>query len=140
MTTQAHADGVARGVLCAIADDHIELAISGTAYRLHLVPTVPTDQLRSHLGKPVRGTIRAQALRIHPARGGGRFIEPVWGAPRILAGAVKTSSQQEGSVLVDVGVPMWVRLREESEIQGLSDGTLVNFYVESGASFTPEEP
>src|SRR5262245_29397375 len=98
---------LARGVLQSLTDDLLVLAIPGTDYRLHLVPTVPAGEIDASAGSKIKGQIQAKALRIHPARGGGRFIEPVWGAPRIVAGVVLAIDPANRRVCVDAAVPMW---------------------------------
>ncbi len=126
-----------RGVLESILDGLIVLGIPHTEYKLHLVPAGPPGELAADVGKRIRGTIEARALRMHRARGGGRFIEPVWGAPRIVAGSVIGVDEARRRVLVDVSVPMWVEAPPGQDFTILRAGELVNFYVESGASFRP---
>lgn len=101
------------------------------------MPTVPAGEIASPVGKRIKGTISARALRMHPSVGGGRFIEPVWGAPRIVAGAVMAIDEAKRRILVDVSVPMWVTAPEGQDFGVLKKGALVNFYVESGTSFRP---
>ncbi len=137
MTTDTQPGALARGVLESLTDDELVLAIPHTAYRLHLVPTLAAGEIDVPVGKRIRGVIEAQALRIHPARGGGRFIEPVWGAPRIVAGEVLQVDQANQRVLVDAGVPMWVTGPDEQDLSLLVEGQLVNFYVRSGTTFSP---
>ena len=85
VTTPVETEAVARGVLADRRDDRIELTVPGTDYRLRLTTSGAID---TPVGKRVRGTVHARALRMHAARGGGRFIEPVVGEPRIVAGTV----------------------------------------------------
>ncbi len=135
MTTEAQT--LARGVLESLNDDELVLAVSGTNYRLHLVPTVTVGEITTPVGKRIKGVIQANALRIHPAKGGGQFIEPVWGAPRIVAGKVLSIDEADGRLLVDAGVPMWVKAPSGQDFSVIREGALVNFYVESGAGFRP---
>ncbi len=140
MSVDQTTEAVARGVLEEVREDRLVLAIAHTDYRLHLVPTVPAARLQPHLGKRVKGTIHARALRIHPAAGGGRFIEPVWGTPRIVAGKVLSADPGTKEAVIDLTVPFVVRTMEEQVFEGiLEPGRLVNFYVETGATFTPVE-
>ena len=138
MTIGTEARALARGVLESLTDDELVLAVGHSNYRLHLVPTVPASEIDVPVGKRIRGVIEARALRIHPARGGGRFIEPIWGAPRIVAGKVLQVDQANQRVLVDVSVPMWVTVPEGQDFGVLEEGQLVNFYVQSGVTFSPE--
>ncbi len=137
MTTDTEPKALARGILESLTDDELVLAISHTDYRLHLVPTVPAGEFDGYVGKRIRGVIQAVALRIHRATAGGRFIEPVWGAPRIVAGNVCTLDESNRRVLVDVSVPMWVTVPAGQDLGILREGDLVNFYVQSGTTFRP---
>ena len=137
MPTDLHSQAITGGVIEVLSDDKIVLKISGTEYQLHLVPTVPALEIGVAEGKRIRGTIQAKALRIHSANGGGRFIEPVYGAPRIVAGVVMAVDDESRTVLVDVAIPMRVTLSDDQDMNVCQVGELVNFYVESGTSFTP---
>ncbi|MHC4992967.1 MAG: hypothetical protein ACYTGC_18490 [Planctomycetota bacterium] len=137
MATTVDSDGTARGILAELDDEHVVLTIPGTDYRLQLVPTVPASGFSTPVGKRVRGIIEAEALRMHPAEGGGRFIEPVYGAPRILAGTVLAVQEGRQRVLLDVAVPMWVSWDPGQDLDVLQVGRLVNCYVKSGTTFTP---
>jgi len=128
---------IARLVLESAGDDRIILSVPGTDYRLHLAPAVPAKPIATPPGKRLKGAIHARALRIHPAKGGGRFIEPIDGMPRIVAGAVLSVDAEARQAIVDVGVPMVVSMREDQDLSVLVEGELVNFYVESGATFAP---
>lgn len=134
MTTDLHSQAIAGGIIDSLSDDKIVLNITGTEYQLHLVPTT---EIGVEAGKRIRGTIEAKALKIHSATGGGRFIEPVCGSPRIVAGVVLAVDDETRTVLVDVAVPMKVILGDAQDLNICRVGELVNFYVESGASFTP---
>jgi len=135
--TDSNEQGLARFVLERLDNDCIVLAVPHTEYRLHLRPTVPAGEIDVPAGKRLRGVVQARALRIHPARGGGRFIEPVWGEPRIVAGKILAIDAREHRLLVDVSVPMWVTAPPGQDLGALHEGELVNFYVESGTSFRP---
>lgn len=134
-----HAEAVARVRLESISDDEIVLSVPGTDYRMHLVPTVPAAKVTVSAGKRIRGRIEAQGLRMHSAQGGGRFIEPISGAPRIIAGAVLAVDESGGRLLVDVAVPVWVSMEPGQSAIDFQVGQLVNCYVQSGATFTPAD-
>ncbi len=137
MTTDLNNQAITGGVIEELSDDKIVLKISGTEYQLHLVPTVPGLEIGATVGKRIKGTIQAKALKLHPANGGGCFIEPVCGAPRIVAGVVLAVDDESRTVLVDVAIPMRVTLHDSKDLNICQVGELVNFYVESGTSFTP---
>ena len=137
MSTDLDSQALARGVLESLRDGELVLAVPGTSYRLQLVPTVPAGEITTPPGKRIKGTIHAKALRMHAAQAGGRFVEPVWGAPRIVAGTVLAVDEQGTRVLVDVSVPMWVTPPPGQDLSVIRKGQLVNFYVESGTRFRP---
>ena len=70
--------------------------------------------------------------------GGGRFIEPIIGEPRIVAGLVLAVDLPKRRVLVDVAAPMWMTLVKDQPADEFVAGDLVNCYVESGTRFTPK--
>ena len=135
MTTNVETDGIARGVLEELGDEHLVFAVPGTEYRLCLATTADRSKMAAHLGKRIRGRIHATALRMHTAQAGGRFVEPVWGAPRIVSGAVLTIDEAKNRLLVDVSVPMWVKVADGQNATDFGEGQMVNFYVTSGTSF-----
>ena len=136
-TLDTHSQATVRGILESCNDDRIVLGLPGTEYHLHLTPAVPAATIRTPIGKRIKGTIHAKALRIFKASGGGTFIEPLDGAPRIVAGRVLQVDQANRRVLVDVAVPMWMTL-EGQRSDMFSVGDMVNCYVESGTRFTPQ--
>lgn len=140
MVTRAETEpqAVVRGILESLSDEKIVLGIPGTDYRIQLVPTVPASQIATPIGKRIKGAIHAQALRMFAAQGGGRFIEPIWGEPRIVAGVVLAVDEPNRRVLVDVAAPMWMTLADRQPPGELFPvGQLVNCYLQSGTSFTP---
>lgn len=139
MTTNVQTDAIARGVVLERGDGLLVLAVAGTEYRMHLVATTPADGMVTPVGKRIKGIIEAEALRMHTAQAGGRFVEPMWGAPRIVQGTVLAVDEQAGRVLLDVSVPMWVTVGDRQSASDFQPGQMVNFYVRSGASFTPIE-
>ena len=135
MTTDQQAGAVARGLLESLQENSIVLAVPGSSYRLKLALNGSSSAISTPVGKRIKGTIEARALRVHPARAGGKFVEPVWGEPRIVQGMVK--GREHNRLLVDVSVPMWVTLDERQNPAEFPNGQMVNFYVESGTTFTP---
>ena len=139
MSADIESPDLARGVLESLSDKKIVISVPGTDYQLHLVPTISASQINVAVGKRVKGTIHAKALRMFAANGGGRFIEPIWGEPRIVAGSVLAVDQPNRRVLVHTGVPMWMTLEERQPADLFKEGQLVNCYVQSGTQFTPEK-
>ncbi len=137
MTSTLQDQAVARGRLVELHEDKIVIGVPGTEYQLQLVSTVPSDAIATEVGKRIRGTIHARALRMHASSAGGRFIEPVWGPPRIVSGTVLGVDADQNRLLVDVSLPMWVAMHDGQQADAFTSGQMVNFYVESGTTFTP---
>lgn len=106
----------------------------GNNYELHLSVDTPLKEVP--VGDRITGTARARALRVHPAAGGGAFIEPVVGEPRIVAGRV-IASLDDGMILVRSAIPLLVELEDEADRATCVLGAFVNFHVQSGATFQP---
>ncbi len=85
----------------------------------------------------VQGRITARALKVHLAQGGGVFIEPLQGAPRIVQGRVLATDAVTNRILANVVVPMWIAVPDGQAASAFRHGDLVNFYVESGARLEP---
>jgi len=130
--TATETKGQVRGTLLEKTDDALVLGLPGTDYRIHLVPTIHIDEITTPPGKRLAGTIEARALKVHRTSAGGRFIEPVWGAPRIVQGTIVTI--ETGRVLVQTPVAMWITLPEGQASSDFATGQMVNFYVESGVA------
>ena len=137
MPGETERKATARGILDSLSDERLVLAVPHTDYRLHLVPAVGAEQIATPVGKRIRGTIEAKALRVHPAHGGGRFIEPIVGEPRIVAGTVLAIDETQRRVLVDLTVPVWMHTQNGQDYGVFALGELVNCYLQSGATFTP---
>ncbi len=126
-----------RGIMESLSDDVIVISLPHTSYRLKLVLTVAASAISTSVGKRIKGTIHAKALRMFKASGGGLFIEPLEGAPRIVAGRVLQVDGPSRRVLVDVAAPMWMTLAPDNAPEEFAVGEMVNCYVESGTRFTP---
>jgi hypothetical protein len=137
VAVQMQDKGIVRGVLREARSDQVVLEIPGTSYQLHLKSSATPQSLHGLIGKRVAGRIDAQSLRMHRAAAGGRFIEPIVGHPRIVQGAVRAIDVAGRRLLVDVAVPMWVTIMAGADPAAFAAGELVNFYVASGATFSP---
>jgi hypothetical protein len=140
VTAPADTEALVYGTLLSATVDRIVLAIPHTDYKLHLSPGVPVSAFSSLIGKRVTGTVQGEALRIHATSataGGGRFIEPVIGPPRIVAGRIKSLDQASNQLVVDVAVPFVLSPLPEQDWSILEVGRMVNCYIKSGAMFTP---
>lgn len=134
---QAQAQAVTRGILQSAMEGKLILEVPHTDYQLHLVPSVPVASIATPPGKRIKGVIHAQSLRLFKAHGGGRFIEPMIGEPRLIAGRVLAVDEPRRRILVDVSVPMWLTLTDDQPADLFQVGDLVNGTVESGTQFTP---
>ena len=123
-----------RGTLESANGNEITISLPGTDYRLRFTQAGPTAV---HPGKRVKGVVRMKALRMHKAEAGGAFIEPIMGQPRIVQGVVRGVDAGANRLLVDVVVPMWVEPFDGQQATEFTAGDMVNFYAQSGASFTP---
>jgi hypothetical protein len=118
--------------------ERIVLHLPHTDYQLHLRLAVGAGELNAAVGKRIKGIIEAQALRLHPAAGGGRFIEPVIGEPRVVAGTVLAVDESAGRVLVNAAAPIWLHTRADQDFTVIREGELVNGHVASGVRFVPD--
>jgi len=118
--------------------DLLVLAPGGTAYELSFVAG---DEVDAEAGERVTGYVEANALAIHPATAGGRFIEPIQGQPRIVAGRVVEVDREGGRVLLDSVVPMTLNVQSHADlahcVERCESGEFVNCHVESGSMFVP---
>lgn len=117
-----------------IEGECVVLAVQDNAYRLRFAwkgASAPS------VGR-IKGTIRVHALRVHAAASGGRFIEPVIGAPRIVAGRVDAIDAHSATISVRSVVPMHVALERREDLAACSIGSLVYFHVRSDSAFVPE--
>ncbi|MCE9620462.1 MAG: hypothetical protein K8R92_11235 [Planctomycetes bacterium] len=128
------ASDIARAVVQQHDGDKIILSIPSTEYQLHLTCNGKTNV---HPGKRIQGVIELKALRMHKASAGGSFIEPIYGHPRIVQGRVLSIDLGKNRLLCDVVVPVWVEPFDGQSAADFNAGDMVNFYVQSGATFTP---
>ena len=117
-----------------VDDQRLVLAPSGNSYEIALHP-VGVVSMKS--GQRINGRIEAEALKIHPADGGGIFIEPLVGEPRVVAGRVVSVDADAGRVVLESVLPITLAIPAESDLLHCGVGRFVNCYVRSGATFTP---
>lgn len=136
-SSAATASDVARLVLESRTSEHVVVSIPGTSYRLTLTPTVPPQTIPVADGKRLLGVLRGKAQQMHVASAGGRFIEPVYGHPRIVQGTIQSIDRERNRVLVQMVVPAWLDVAAGQSASEFVPGQLVNMYVESGMTITP---
>jgi len=123
------------GKLASIADDHIELAIPDSGYRLHLVADSP---INANVGDRVTGTIHVRAKRVDITGTGGRFIEPIYGRPRRLQGRIVGGSVADNRIFVACGATVIVTFTDSRQnADDFAIGQIVGFDIECGATFEP---
>lgn len=123
-----------RATLVESRNGLVVLAVPGTDYRLHLVPTRPIPA--ALVGKRVEGRIDAAARKINVTEKGGNFIDPVYGRPRNIQGRVVERGLDNQTLVVHAAVPLFVRVRHPQSPADFAAGQIVNFAVEPGATFT----
>lgn len=115
-------------------EGQIVLRLPKSNYQLHLA----TDRTFA-AGQRVRGIVRGESLRMYPAHGGGKYIEPVWGHPRIVSGVVLGADPQSRTAIIDAVAIFHLAVPANQNFDVLAPGALVNFYIKSGARFEPVE-
>ncbi len=126
----------ARVVVISSSEGRIVVSIPHTEYEVELT-IGPGGAAKALVGKHIRGVVHARALKMHRATAGGVFIEPVHGHPRSVQGRILATDIVNNKVLAHVVLPMWVSVPQGQAASDFSTGDLVNFYVESGTTFTP---
>ena len=116
----------------------VRVSVPSYAYRVDMVLDGDAAALATKVGKKVNGTVRGKALRAWQATAGGCFIEPVWGAPRIVQGRVLAVDVDANAVLLDLVFPAWISIEPSQSAGSWQTGDMLNFYVESGMRFTPK--
>ena len=123
-------------VLKSITSESIVLNPPGNSYEVECVIESPVQGVE--VGDRITGTVHAKALRVHQASGGGAFIEPITGEPRIVAGRVLVNRENE-PVLIRSAIPMLVELSDDADRSVCVPGEFVNFHVASGVIFRPSD-
>lgn len=135
MSATATSGTTVEGPILEVGHAYITLALLGTDYKIHLVPTKGgTHAVGLTAGTRVHGTIHAKARRVDVIRAGGRFIEPVIGRPRRLAGRISATDPQHNTITVQCGAPFICVLTANQNAADFQVGSLVTFDVERGAS------
>lgn len=122
--------------LAACTGDRITVRVPGTEYFLDLY--LPDGMAPpAAVGRRIRGVIQGKALRMHAHAGGGLFIEPLVGEPRIVSGRVRGIDRAAGVILLDVGVPMQLACLPGQDLRNLEVGGMASCHVKSRMLFTP---
>ncbi|MCC7144881.1 MAG: hypothetical protein IT443_00395 [Phycisphaeraceae bacterium] len=128
---------LAQGRLLSQSPGMLVLGLPGTDYQLHL--TVK-QEVKPSLAGQVQGRILAKARRVDKVHTGGRYVEPVYGRPRRVQGAVVDKNPQRNSLTVHCGCAIECILTDSrQQTSEFALGDLVSFDVERGAAFEPVE-
>ncbi len=136
MATTASAD-TARVVLEGSREGFVTVSVPKSNYRIEFVDA-SKGQSHPVEGRPFSAIVHAKALKMHRAKGGGTFIEPVEGHPRIVQGRVIATDVVRNMVLVHAAIPMWIAVPQGQAASEFATGDLLNFYVDSGATLRPQ--
>lgn len=135
---------LARGTLLArspASNDRpatVTLTFPNTNYETTLIAV---GDVKSDVGKRVVGLIRAEARRVDVVKTGGRFVEPVYGAPRRVQGSIITADNTANTVTLHAGVPVVCKLTDPRQrAVAFEPGQLVCCEVAPGATFTQKTP
>ena len=89
-------------------------------------------------GGMVTGEIRVEAARIDTIKTGGRYIEPLAGPPRRVAGRVIEPDPHANVIVVDAGpFPVVCTPSHPQRSKDFEHGQLVTMGVRPGAVFVP---
>lgn len=132
----ALARGIYNGLAPATAarNECIRLALLGTSYDLHLIPTAP---ISTPVGKRLVGSIRAKARRVDVVKSGGRYVEPVIGRPRRIQGSILAIDPERNTILIDASLPIHCELTDPRQrAEDFAPGQFVSLDALDGATFT----
>jgi len=136
---------LARGVLEEVRDAtatkpaHIVMSFYNTSYKLRLLASDETIvAMRPRAGKRVLGTIRVGARKIADCKTGGKFVEPVFGAPQHIQG--KVIAHHNDAIVVNAGMPIHVTPTHPNQnAQTFQVGSFMTFDATEGAVFEPSD-
>ena len=112
---------------------YVRLGFPNTSYKLDLIPE---GEVAGTPGKRIEGTVHAQAARLDPIGGGGRFVEPVFGTPRRVQGRVIAVNAETNEVIVSAGVPFHLHPTDpRQKATDFAEGQMVTCGVKGGAVF-----
>lgn len=130
---------IARGVFLqhvpetATRPAYVRLGFPNTSYKIDLIPE---GEVVGTPGKRIEGTVHVPAARIDVIGGGGRYVEPVFGAPRRVQGRVVAVNAETNEVIVAAGVPFHLMPTDpRQKAADFAEGQMVTCGVKSGAVF-----
>ncbi len=133
MSEPATSTTINEGVLRAVSAEEITLAKSGTDYALDLLPV---EAITKSAGDKIHGEIRVHSARIDVIETGGKYIEPVEGPPRRVAGRIIEIDTRANLVVVNAGPFVVVCTpNEHQKARQFQIDQLVTMGVKPGATF-----
>ncbi|MFG0258490.1 MAG: hypothetical protein ACF8GE_11360 [Phycisphaerales bacterium JB043] len=125
---------VSRAIVHALDDDSITLAIPGTSYRIALRPK---HTVKATAGDTIEGVIACQAMRMDVLKSGGKFLEPIEGRPRRIAGRIVAIDERNNTVTINAGTPFTVTPHALQKASQFEIDQIVTMGVKDGATFEP---
>lgn len=125
----------ARGKVTQVADGGVVFEPAGTNYQMHLKTSAAYT---GPVGVLVDGFVRLDGRKVFTTPAGGRFVQPIFGTPRVVQGRIRAAT--DDSLLLQVGTAVVLKLPASDDAYDLSAGPLavgaiVNATVLPGASF-----
>jgi len=124
---------ITEGVARDVTPEALTLVRPQTDYAVRLLTEEPSG---IENGAKARGEIRVQAARIDVIRTGGRYIEPVAGPPRRVAGRIVEIDERANLVAVDAGPFVVVcKPNQHQQAKQFRVDQMVTMGVRPGATF-----
>ena len=125
----------AHGRVLSADDSFVLFSPANTPYRLKL-----KSSLKTAPQSPIDGVIRAKARKVLTVSGGGNFISPIEGPPRVIQGWV--TAIEGATLVVKAGAPMVIELPPDEHAFSLSNGDItvgsrINLTLFPDATFEP---
>jgi hypothetical protein len=126
----------ARGKIVRIEGATVVFAPADTKYQLHLALNGDASKLPAGDAEAV---IHVAARKVLGVSGGGNFVAPIFGSPRMLQGRILQLDAKQ--MVLQCGLPIVVDLPAEAHAVDLTYGPLevggrCNVVAQPGASFT----
>lgn len=113
-------DFPARGKVISVEDDRVVFAPSNTSYQLELL--TPNGRYDGPVDTLIECVMRAVARKMYTVSGGGGWIEPIFGKPRIIQG--RTRHIDDRYIVVYAGAPFLIKYPEGQGSVSLSEGVI----------------
>lgn len=130
-------DFPARGMIIDVREKMVVFQPENTTYELYLLTEQPYD---GPINRPIDGLIHVTARKVWTVQGGGLWVAPITGTPRIVQGRVRHIEGNQ--IVVHAGTSYIVDLPEKDMAMSLLTGQvavnrMINIVVLPGARFEP---